>query len=609
MLITYPTIPPLLLSYFMTLMQSSSFPPQSRDRTVGNKFRFILLTIVISLLMLGPLGSRLAYLQLIQGKAYRTQADYNRIRGIPKQPVRGNIFDRNGKLLATSRLSHTVFIWPMALASEEWPNTLKRLSALIELPESELLDRLEKTGYDSPLPVRIARTITPEQATALEEYSAELPGVEVGVEAVRHYPHGNVAAHALGYTGEIDYLDLEVLKERGYRLGDAIGQMGVEMAFEDQLRGEWGGQQVEVDSSGKILKLLGETSAQSGQDVQLTLDLELQKAAERVLGYFQGAIVAIDPQNGAVLAMASRPTFDPNIFSTRISDEQWSALQSEDHPFVNRALRGFPPASTFKIVTATAAMESGEFSPYTVLPTYPYVTVAGLRFWDWNRAGFGPLGFVGALAWSSDTFFYQVALQLGGKRLIEWTRKYGFGRPTGIEIAAEEDAGQVPDPQWKLREIGEQWVVGDTVNMSIGQGYLLATPLQVAMMFAVPANGGYRVKPHLLADNREASAWRESLQMKPETIDVLQAGLQQVVYGGTGKALNVSTLPPNAGKTGTAEAPPRASHAWYGGYAPLNDPEIVVVAFAEHSGGGGGSVTAPMVRQVLEAYFKQKSGK
>src|SRR6476646_6011540 len=345
-----------------------------------------------------------------------------------------------------------------------------------------------------------------------------------------------------------------------------------------------------------------EKQTQAGKDVRLTLDLKLQKAAEAALGDRKGAIVAMDPNNGAVLAMVSRPAFDPNLFSTRITDAQWERLQSEDHPFVNRAVQGYPPASTFKIVTTTAGIESGKFSPDTVLNTYPSITVGGIEFGDWNRAGFGPLGFAGALKWSSDTFFYQIAMGIGDQVLIPWTRRYGFGQKTGIELA-EEAAGLVPDDAWKRKELGEGWFLGDTVNMSIGQGFLQATPLQVAVMFSVPANGGYKVKPHLLKDNEAARNWRESLQLKPETVEILQTGLREVVDGGTGAALNVSTIPPTSGKSGTAEDFGRESHTWFGAYAPFDKPKVVVVAFGENSGGGGGSFAAPMVRQVLEAYF------
>lgn len=304
--------------------------------------------------------------------------------------------------------------------------------------------------------------------------------------------------------------------------------------------------------------------------------------------------------------MVSRPGFDPNLFSGRMSDEDWQKLQNADHPFVNRALQGFPPASTFKIVTTTAAIESEVFSPYTVLPTYPFITVGGIQFWDWNNAGFGYLGFPGAMAWSSDTFFYQIAQGIGGETLIDWTRRYGFGSLTGIELAAEESPGLVPDNAWKEEALGESWFLGDTINMSIGQGYLQASPLQVAVMFAVAANGGYRVKPHLVKKG-SLEEWRESLNLMPETLEMLEEGLRQVVTNGTGTKMDSALMPPTAGKSGTAEAPPYESHTWFGAYGPYDDPEILVVVFGEHSGKGGGSFAAPLARQVMEAYFSLKA--
>jgi penicillin-binding protein 2 len=557
----------------------------------------------ISLVMLGGICSRLAYLQIYEGERNRQLADNNRIRLIPKQPERGAILDRKGEVLAISRLSHSVYIWPLARRKNEWGGSLKRLSQILHISEEDIRKRLEQAGYNSPFLLRIARSISPAQVTALAEYANELEGVQVEPEAVRYYPNGDLAAHVLGYTGEMSDEELKQRKSEGYRLGDVIGQMGIEAAYENLLRGEWGGQQVEVDGAGQVVRVLGRKPTQAGKGVHLTLDLDLQKAAEAALGDRKGAIVAINPQNGAILAMVSRPAFDPNLFSGRISNAQWKQLQSADHPFVNRALQGFPPASTFKIVTTTAGLETGRFSPDTVLQTYPSLKIGGIEFGDWNHAGFGPLSFVGALAMSSDTFFYQIGMGVGDQNLIKWTRQYGFGRKTGVELAAEESPGLVPDDSWKRKVLKEGWFLGDTVNMSIGQGYLQTSPLQIAVMFAVPANGGFLVKPHLLKDNEEAQSWRESLNLKPSTVEILRSGLREVVSTGTGSALNVEGLPPISGKSGTAEDFGRKTHTWFGAYAPANKPEIVVVAFGENSGGGGGSVAAPMVRQVLQAYF------
>ncbi|KAM3105883.1 penicillin-binding protein 2 [Phormidesmis sp. 146-33] len=595
----------------MTLLQPSpaTIAHQKNPRSVGRRNQALILMSAVAVMVVGGLGSRIAYLQLVQGTQNRKLAENNRIRLLPKQPERGKILDRKGKILAGSRLSHSVFLWPLAKKRGEWDRTLERISQILHIPVADIQKRLASEGYNSPYRVRIARGISPQKVTALAEYAAELDGVQVDAEAVRNYPNGDLAAHVIGYTGEMSDESLERHKHENYRLGDVIGQMGIEAAREKDLRGEWGGQQVEVDGAGNVVKILGEKQTHAGKDVALTIDLDLQKAAETALGNRKGVIVALDPNNGAVLAMVSRPAFDPNLFSTRISDSQWQRLQSADHPFVNRALQGYPPASTFKIVTTAAGIESGKFSPDTVLATSASIRVGGIDFGDWNHAGFGPQGFVGALTWSSDTFFYQIGMGVGDRTLIQWTRRFGFGQKTGIELGDEEAAGLVPDDAWKQKEIREGWYLGDTVNMSIGQGYLQTTPLQVAVMFAIAANGGYRVKPHLLQDNQSAQHWREPLNLKPETIQILQDGLKGVVNGGTATAAFSGTDLAIAGKSGTAEDFGRESHTWFGAFSPVDKPKIVVVAFGENSGGGGGSFAAPMVRQVLEAYFHPDKAK
>ncbi|MFN7526848.1 MAG: penicillin-binding protein 2, partial [Dolichospermum sp.] len=555
----------------------------------------------------------LVYLQIVQGAKHRQRAESNRVRIIPQQPERGNIFDRNGKLLASTRYPRSVYLWPMAHRKSSWSVVGPRLAQILEISEAEIEKTLEESAVNPSSLIRIARNLNEAQVTALREYENELPGVEINTEAVRYYPYGKELAHILGYTREITAEQLKKKKAQGYRLGDVMGQMGIEKAYEKLLRGEWGGQQIEVDGSGRPLRVLGTKQAKSGNDLHLTIDLETQIAAEKALGNRNGAIVAINPKNGGILAMVSHPSFDPNIFSKqKLSQKDWESLQGSEHPLVNRAISVFPPASTFKIVTTTAALESGQFSPDTVLQTYGSLTIGGTRFGEWNHAGFGPLGFVGALQWSSDTFFYQVGKRVGGPTLISWTRKYGFGQKTGFEFTTEEAKGLVPDENWKQKVWKRDWTVGDTINMSIGQGALQTTPLQVAVMFAVPANGGYRVQPHLLKDNEEAKSWRESLNLKPTTVNVLRVGLRKVVSEGTGKVLNTPTLPPVAGKSGTAEAWRRGvkeNHAWFGAYAPADKPEILVVAFAEHSGGGGGSVAAPMILAVMEKHFARKSNR
>ena len=584
---------------------SSSFGEKKGGRTVGRQYQSVVIMLLLSLLMVGGIGARLAYLQLVQGDRNRELAEENRVLLLPRRPARGTIFDRNGNVLVGSRLSHSVSIWPIALPKEDADREkiIARLAQILDVPVEEISDRLQQSSGNLNKSVPISRGLSSAQTTALAEYADQLPGVRVEAEAVRNYPRGDLAAHVLGYTGELNDAELETLKDQEYRLGDVIGKMGLEMALEPRLRGQWGGQQVEVDSSGRVLSVIGEKPSISGQDVQITLDLELQRAAEKALGDHIGAIVALDPRDGAVRAMVSRPTFDPNIFSTRITQAQWEQITKNGYPLVNRAMRAYPPASTFKIITATAGMESGKFSPDAVLSTYAFLNIGGIQFWDWNNAGFGPLGFRGALAMSSDTFFYQIGRGVGEKSLQEWMHKYGLGELTGIELGFEEDKGLVPDEAWKREVLDEPWYLGDTINASIGQGNVLATPLQMAVVFAAVANGGDRVIPHFVMDGQDPKKWRTSLGMKPSTVKVLEEGLRQVVSAGTGGRVNDPSLPPVAGKSGTAEAPPGESHTWFGAYAPYENPEIVVVAFGEHSGGGGGSFAAPMVKQVLEQYF------
>ncbi|AMA09306.1 penicillin-binding protein 2 [Picosynechococcus sp. PCC 73109] len=571
-------------------------------RTVGRGVRPWGIMFAVSLALLGGIGSRLAFLQLVKGDELRQTARNNSVRIAPKPPIRGNMFDRHGKVLATTKLAHAVYVWPVARTRPDWPKTKQLLSQLVGIAPAEIEKRLESQDIYATEPLAIARNLTLAQVTAIEEHHQTLAGVEVIIEPVRYYPEGDTASHVLGYTRELTPEEFETRQAEGYRLQDYIGKLGLEASLESRLRGEWGGQEIQVDRDGRFVKILGEKPAQAGEDLRLTLDAELQKVAQRVLGRRKGAIVALDPRNGDVLAMASYPNFDPNIFSDRISPEKWAAVTAQGDPFINRAIRGFPPASTFKVVTAAAGMESGKYPANTVLSTSPYLAAAGVRFYEWNRAGFGAAGYVKAMAWSSNTFFGQVGRGVGGETLIDWSRRFGFGAPTGIELN-EETSGLIPDDDWTQERLDRPWNVGDTVNMSIGQGLTLATPLQVAQMFAVTANGGYLVQPHLVQTDTPV---KTSLNMAPSTLETIRQGLRAVVTNGTGTVLNIPGIPTAAGKSGTAEAPPRENHAWFGAFAPYDEAEIVVVAFAEHSGGGGGSVAGPMVRDVMAAYFELK---
>lgn len=604
-----------------SLPSSSGLIPPLRSaqvRTSGQSYRSIVLIVILTLTLFGLLGSRLAYLQLVRSGYFQQLADTNRIRLIPSPPERGRILDRNGVLLAGNQLSHAIYIWPLAQPKQAWLELIPQLAQILDLPATEIQQRLEQAGYRSPFPVRIMRNISPAMVIQLEELNTQMPGVIVEAETVRYYPNGDLAAHVLGYTGEITTEQLQARRGENYRLGDTIGQMGVEDIFEPLLRGQWGGRQVEVDAAGEVIRVLGEQQPLPGQTVTLTLDLKLQQVAEQALGQRKGAVVAMDPRTGGILAMASYPTFDPNIFSSHISQEQWNAIQQQQFPFLNRAIRSYAPASTFKIITTAAALESGTFPPGTVLATAPYINVGGRKFWDWNRAGFGPLGFEQAMAYSSDTFFYQIALKTSATPIQVWSRRFGLGQLTGIGLAGESQ-GLIPDEAWKQKVWEEPWYVGDTVNMSIGQGFVTATPLQMAIATAAVANGGWRVRPLLsyhspepgvgpiidAAHPDQALPHQEWVGLSETTLKILQEGLRQVISRGTGQGVALPYGYPNiAGKSGTAEDQPRPNHTWFVAYGPWPDPEVVVVAFLENSGGGGSQLAGPICRTVLQAYFQ-----
>jgi penicillin-binding protein 2 len=380
---------------------------------------------------------------------------------------------------------------------------------------------------------------------------------------------------------------------------DRIGRSGIESAFESHLRGEWGGQQLEVNAAGQVQRVLGDKQAKAGKDLRLTLDLELQKAAERALDTVRkGAIIAMDPQTGAIRAMASRPNFDPNMFSTGPTTAQWNALSRPEAPMLNRSFQGFPPASTFKLVTTIAGIESGALPADGTLPTMNSFCYYGQCYGD--HGAFGSIGHRMALAVSSNSFYYQLGLKVGPDGLFKAARRLGYGSLTGIELADEETPGLLGDQAWKKKVLGEPWTPVDTITSSIGQGAVTVTPLQMARLYAAVANGGWLVTPHLV----ERPTKRTWIGLKPATLKVLHEGLRQVVTNGTATILNDPSLPPVAGKTGTAEDPPRPDHAWFGGYAPAQKPTLVIVAFGENSGGYGGTVAAPMVKALMTTWFR-----
>ena len=571
-------------------------PAASRHTGMGRQSALLLAVV---LLFSGAMVARLAWLQLLHGAENRARADENRIRLLPRNPIRGRLLDRHGQVLATSRLTYNLYIQPREVGDAQWPALRDRLATVVGLPAAQLDEKRRSGANAEGFRIALASGLKSEQVLRFREQAAGLQGAEVDVDILRSYPHGRLAAHVLGYTSGITEEEYTQLQPKGYRIQDRVGRSGVEKQFEGHLRGEWGGQQVEVNAAGQVQRIIGEKSAKAGQDLRLTLDLALQQAAERALdGVRKGAIVALDPQTGAIRALASRPTFDPNVFSPAPSSSQWSSLNSPDAPLLNRAFQGFPPASTFKIVTSVAGLESGRYTADSKVMTMNSFCYAGLCYGD--HGAHGAIGFPFALAVSSNTFYYQVGLKVGPDELFKAARRMGYGQVTGIELVEEETPGLLGDQAWKQEVLGEGWTPVDTITSAIGQGALQVTPIQMARLYAAVANGGWLVTPHLV----ERPTKRTWIGLKPATLQVLRDGLRQVVTIGTAKLLNDPNLPPVAGKTGTGEDPPRPDHAWFGGYAPADKPTLVIIAFGENSGGYGGTVAAPMVKALMNTWFR-----
>lgn len=559
---------------------------------------FIMLGITA---LIGVCVFRLAQLQLVEGSHHLELAEQNRIRPIPLPADRGNITDRNGLLFATNRLSRSVYVWPRQQSPQQWQTIASRLGKILGIPPEEIIQRLEQTGYDSALPVRVSQQITPEAFVAIAENANQLPGVEILAGSVRSYPHQGLAAHVIGYIGEATEADMQANPD--YPNGMIVGQMGIERLANNQLEGQWGQRFVEVNARGREMRMLGTEPAIGGAGVQLTLDLPMQQAAERALNGRRGAVVALDVKTGAVLVLASSPTFDPELFTGRVSEEAWQQFQQGDQPFLNRTLQGYPPGSTFKIVTSTAAMQSGHYLPDSRIMTSAFISLGGHQFWESSRQGFGAIGFREALAYSSNTFFYQIGLTVGPEEISKWGKLLGIGSTTlGLE---GETPGMIPIPAEKEELFGEPWYGGDTVSTAIGQGLVQASPLELAVMVAAIANGGYRVQPHLLTSQTNTpETEKETIGLAPGTIAAIREGLVATVQMGTAKRLSDGSIPPTAGKTGTSEVVGQEPHALFVGFGPVDDPKIAIAVIVEN-GGYGGVTALPVAHEVYKVYFGQ----
>ena len=597
-------------------MSISGSQGRAAQRQTGLQQQPLVLLLLV-LLFCGAMGARLVWMQLLEHNRFRELADENRIRLVPRSPIRGRLLDRKGRVLASSKLTYTLYLEPRLVSDQDWPALRDRLASLLNLKSEQLDARrgrgLDRDGYRTTL----ALDLKPEQVLRFREQSASLPGAQVDVDILRYYPNGTLAAHAIGYTSPVTDEEYKTLAEKGYKIRDRIGRIGVEAAYESHLRGQWGGQMLEVNAMGEVQRNLGDRPSVAGKDLMLTLDLDLQRVAEQVLADKPGgAIVALNPSDGSILALASKPTFDPNFFSKLITTQkEYDALfKSPQKPLFSRAMNAYDPGSTWKPVTAMAGMESGKFPPETKLHTTACITYGGHCFPDHNGAGFGHIGYADALRFSSNTFFYQVGVGVGSMELKKAATQLGFMQKTGIEIGWEESIGLVGDEQWAAEGRGGwakpgsmPWIPEDMASASIGQSVVQITPLQLARSYAVFANGGWLVTPHFAKSDKDwrLPPYKTKVSMKPSTLKTIREGLRKVVSEGTGAALNGPGIPPAAGKTGTAEdSTGGPDHAWFGCYAPYPNGEIVVVAFAQNTPGGGSVHALPMAKKVLAEWEK-----
>ena len=546
-------------------------------------------------------------------------SDQNRIRLIASQPIRGNILDRDGNVLANTKLNYSLIIKPEFIDKNNLETIFSRLSKLLNISELELFDRYDNGLDQNEYAIQILDNLTSEQLIRFQENQNNFLGIEIKTKVVRNYPYETLAAHALGYTSPITESEYEILSNDGYRLDDLIGRTGIEYAYENILRGSWGGEMIEVDSVGNFQRSLGVKPSQKGGDIQLTIDLDIQKVAEEVLeNKIGGAIIVMDPRDGAILAIASKPTFDLNFFSRDFKpEEEYNDLFfSDSKPLFNRALNAYDPGSVWKIVTALAGLESGQFPANTLLETSPCIIYGSQCFREHNDLGFGIIGYEDALRVSSNTFFYQVGYGVGVDKIYEISQILGFSQLSGIEISDQEDVGLIANSDWAQSGRGwgnpgeTPWLPEDIASMSIGQFVVQVTPIQIAKAYAVIANGGYVVTPHLSKLNINYTPQNElvKIDINPDHIEIIKNGLEKVVQSGTGVSINYGLIdfPTIAGKTGTAEdAKGGSDHAWFVCFSPSDKSEILIVAFAENTPGGGSVHALPMAKKILEVWNKK----
>jgi len=595
-------------------------------REIPSEFRRRLgfaLALVVALFALT--FARLWHLQVSAGEEYRSLSEHNRIRLKRVRATRGTILDRNHNIVVDNRPSFDLVLVPED--AHDVPATIASLSRLLG-PEVGDLSAIVAAARNRPPfeDVVLVRDLDWERIVKIETHQFELPGVSVQVGPRRTYPFGQMAAHLLGYVGEVNQQEREA--RRGYHLGDLIGKAGAERYWENYLRGVDGGQQVEVDSVGRKLRVLSEVDETPGNSLVLTIDRDLQQVAEQAMEGHDGSVVALDPRTGEILAMVSRPSFDPNVFARGIRLAEWKALvDDKKRPLNSKSVQGtYPPGSTYKVVMAAAALEEGVITPFTSIFCGGGLYFGNRTFRCWRASGHGSVNVHEALVRSCDVFFYQIGQRLGVDTIAEYSHRFGLGAPTGITLE-HESGGIIPSSAWKRQRFGEPWYPGETLSIAIGQGYVTTTPLQMASVMATIANGGVVYRPKFVK-RVEGTDGTTLLEEEPEAVrDVgfkkstllqIREAMSDTVNSKRGTGSNAK-LPgiEVGGKTGTAQASraggdktsqrgwarEKRDHAWFIAFAPVDNPEIAIAVLAEHSGQHGGTAAAPIARKVLAHFF------
>lgn len=592
-------------------------------------------TVIGLLLLLFILVTRLMYLQIFKMEYFQVRAESNRIKITPSVPNRGLIYDRHGNILAKNYSSYSLDL--DYVENYDPRSTLDSLREFIDISDKTYKEAVGRiNGGQGLSTVTLKDDLSDEELAAFTVNSYRFPNLRLSARLYREYPYGELTSHLVGHVGRLNPSNLSTLEQKGERANyvatDRIGKRGVEAYYESFLRGELGFHYVEVDSRGREVRVIDQIPPVAGGDLHLSLDVELQKIAFEAFGNYRGALVAIDPSDGSVLAFVSKPGYDPGMFVNGVTHDVWSkVISSPDRPLVNRVTSGvYPPGSTIKPFFALAGLDgkyrTKEWSMFD--PGYFQLSKGGHRFRDWKKGGHGIVDVTDAIAKSCDTYFYQLASEMGIDELHESLVKFGFGSKTGIDLPGES-SGLAPSRQWKKKRFGVVWYPGDTISVGIGQGYNLVTPIQLAVATAALANGQNLLQPRVLMPSLTAEldsgniSEQKKLEFSAKNLNTVQAAMAQVMSpGGTAAAVGEGADFAIAGKTGTAQVfglegeeydegtveERLRDHALFIAYAPTTDPELAIAVIVEN-GGNGGSVAAPIARRVFDAHMVKKSNR